>query len=80
VEVRRVKKSIELAQQNVHEARIRLELFRSFVQGSRLSEEPTTAPEVECLLATIEECLRLQENYWECLLKEEDHRSRITAD
>lgn len=72
-----MKTSIKLAQQNVQEARIRLDLFRSL--AGRLREEPTTASETERLLATIEQCVRLQEDIWESCLKLEDFRSTLTS-
>ena len=70
--------SLEVAQSNVREARMRLDLVRSFVRGSRLTVGPETEPLVLQLLATLEQHVRLHEDYWKCLLKEEDRLSTLS--
>lgn len=69
--------STELAQRNVSEARVRLELLRAFVRGSRLSVEAATEAQVAELLAALEGYVRQQEDHWEYLLREEDRREAL---
>ena len=70
--------SLELAQNNVRDARMRLDLARSFVRGSRLSIEPETKSLVLELLATLDQHVRLHEDHWECMLKMEDRLSTLS--
>jgi hypothetical protein len=70
--------SLELAQDNVVYARMRLDLIRSFVRGSRLASDPDTASNVSRLLDTLEHYVRLHEDHWKYMLKEEDRLSTIS--
>jgi hypothetical protein len=69
--------SLELAQENVAYARMRLDLVRSFVRGSRLSSDRDTEASALQLLTTLEQSVRLYEDHWEYLLREEDRLSTM---
>jgi len=69
---------LELAQDNVRDARLRLDLVRSFSRGSRLTEELETKFNVVELTTSLEQYVRQQEDYWEAMLREEDRLSTLS--